>query len=102
MIAWNCSFVTSFDPTTATSSGPSAAVPVPPQPAATSASVVSARKASRVMEKAPFAAFSSRCPARGQYSIDQSERLGKTFLAHADLAAGDRVDGGVDAAAEVA
>jgi hypothetical protein len=33
------------------------------------------------MENAPFAADSSRCLTRGQYSIDQSKRLRETLLA---------------------
>jgi hypothetical protein len=35
----------------------------------------------RFMENAPLAADSSRCLARGQYSIDQSERLRETLFA---------------------
>src|SRR2546425_11180892 len=98
----NCSLVIACEPTMAASSEPSLAVEVPPQPAATSASEVSKRRTSRLMEKAPFAAVSSRCLARGQYSIDQSERLWEAVLAQADLAVRSCVDGRVDAATQVA
>src|SRR5215210_5132192 len=91
------------EPATATSSEPRLAVdPEPPQPVTTSTSKTRARRASRFMEKAPFAAVSSRCLARGQYSIDQSERRWKTLLPQTDLVVRGRVDGGVDAPAEVA
>src|ERR671936_2977010 len=88
-------------PTTATSLALSDAVGVPPQPAARSASAAHAKRSARLMEKAPFAAVSSRCLARGQYSIDQSERLWEAVLAEADLAIRRRVDRGVDAAAQI-
>src|SRR5207302_2103911 len=90
------------EPTTATSLEPRPAVLVPPQPAARSATEANAKRSSRLMEKAPFAAVSSRCLARGQYSIDQSERLGEAVLAHADLVIRRRVDRRVDTAAQVA
>src|SRR6266511_5487926 len=96
------SSVISCEPTSATSSVPSVALDVPPQPAATSASGMSARRRARFMEKAPFAAVYSRCLARGQYSIDKSERLRKALFAQADLAIRRRVDRGVDAPAQVA
>src|SRR5437868_6867843 len=79
------------EPTTATSLELRLAVLVPPQPAASSATEANAKRSSRLMEKAPFAAVSSRCLARGQYSIDQSERLGEAVLAHADLVIRRRV-----------
>src|ERR671934_2346055 len=41
----------------------------------------------------------SRCLARGEYSIDQSQRLWKTLLAKGDLAVRDGVDGGREAVA---
>src|SRR5712691_8328583 len=103
MSDWNWSFVISFDPAMAASLEPRFAVEVPPQPAASSASEVSAIRAmGRFMEKAPFAAVYSRCLARGQYSIDQSERLWETIFAERHLVVRDRVDGGVDTAAQVA
>src|SRR5256885_16153745 len=46
--------------------------------------------------------FYSRCLARGQYSIDQSERLRETVLAQADLAVRGRVHRRVDTPAQVA
>src|SRR5438128_8189540 len=98
----NCSLVIACEPTMAASSEPSLAVDVPPQPAATSASEVSKRRTSRFMEKAPFAAVSSRCLTRGQYSIDQPERLRETILAQAHLPVGGGVDRGVDTSAQVA
>src|SRR5207244_7683358 len=101
MSASSWSLVICFEPTTAASLDERLAVDVPPQPAATSASVVSARRRRFLMEKAPFAAVSSRCLARGQYSIDEPERLGKTLFAQAHLTVGNRVDGGVHAAAQV-
>ena len=67
---WNWSFVMCAEPTTATSSELRLAVDVPPQPAATSAREPTASRMNRLMEKAPFAAVSSRCLTRGQYSID--------------------------------
>src|ERR671930_686036 len=51
-------------------------------------------------KKAPFAAESSRCPARGEYSIDQPQRLWEAFLPERDLAVRDSVDGGRDAIAQ--
>src|SRR5919198_4919939 len=42
----------------------------------------------------------SRCLARGEYSIDQPQRLWKSLLAQRDLAVRDRVDRGGDAVAE--
>src|SRR5919201_3933152 len=39
----------------------------------------------------------SRCLARGEYSIDQPQRLWKTLLAQGSFAVGDGVDGGRDA-----
>src|SRR2546421_9036878 len=80
---------------------PRVAVDVPPQPATRSAAERSKRGMSRFMEKAPFAAVSSRCLTRGQYSIDESERLRETVLAQAYLAVGGRVHGRVDPAAQV-
>src|SRR5947207_2181926 len=101
MSAANCSFVTCCEPATATSLSSRVALEDPPQPA-TSAREQTARKASRFMEKAPCAADSSRCPARGQYSIDQSKRLRKSLLAQADLVVRRGVYGGVDAPTQVA
>src|SRR6059058_1644485 len=86
----------------AASSEPRVAVEVPPQPATTSTTERIARRASRFMEKAPFAAVSSRCLARGQYSIDESQRLWETVLAQRHLVVRNRVDRRVDAAAQVA
>src|SRR6266540_828875 len=102
MSAWNFSFGICFEPTTATSSVPKVALEVPPQPAARSASKANAKRPSRFMEKAPFAADFSRCLARGQYSIDQSKRLREAFLTQTHLAVGRRVDGGIDAQSQVA
>src|SRR2546427_6211924 len=102
MSASSWSLVICFEPTTAASPEARLAVDVPPQPAATSASVVSASRRRRLMEKAPFAAVSSRCLARGQYSIDEPKCLGKTLFAQAHLAVGNRVDRGVHASAQVA
>src|ERR1700730_505929 len=98
----NWSLVIDWAPTTAASLELSVVVEVPPQPAATSTSEMNARRMDRFIEKAPFAADSSRCLTRGQYSIDQSERLRETVLAQGDLAIRDGVDGGVDPAPQVA
>src|SRR5438094_310426 len=97
----NCSFVIACEPTMAASSEPRVAVDVPPQPATTSATERIARRMSRFMEKAPFAAVSSRCLTRGQYSIDQPERLREAVLAQAHLPVGNRVDRGIDPAAKI-
>src|SRR3954452_2664362 len=102
MSAWNLAFVTGVEPTTAASSLPRVAVAVPPQPATTSARNVNERRKDRFMENAPFAADSSRCLTRGQYSIDQSERLRETVLTQRHLAVCGRIDGCVDPAAQVA
>src|SRR3989440_8279664 len=102
MKVWNWSLVMCCEPTTTTSLELRDAVVVPPQPAARSARDANASRRSRLMEKAPFAAVSSRCLARGQYSIDQSQRLWEAVLAQAHLAIRCRVDGGVDTAAEIA
>src|SRR5919198_47351 len=91
-----------WDPTIAASSELRVAVLVPPQPATASPTARNTRGISRFMKKTPFAAVSSRCLTRGQYSIDQAERLRETLLAQADLAVRRRVDRGVDAAAQVA
>src|ERR687888_1965973 len=84
------------------SAEPSVAVPPPPQAAARSRTTRAspARSVRCFIEKAPFAADSSRCPARGQYSIDQTERLREALFAERDLTVGDRVDGGRNAVAE--
>src|ERR671927_531257 len=73
---------------------PRVAVPPPPHAArrSTTTRASAARNVRCFMEKPPFAADSSRCPAGGQYSIDQSERLRKTVLAERDLTVRDRVD----------
>src|SRR5436309_13534187 len=96
----NCSLVIACEPTMAASSEPRVAVEVPPQPAATSASKRNARRMNRFMEKAPFAAVSSRCLTRGQYSIDQSKRLREAVLAQAHFPVGGGVDGRRDPAAQ--
>src|SRR5215213_7353161 len=88
-------------PTTATESSDTDCGP--PLPHATTSSAIAAQKrisGSRLMEKAPAAGVSSRCPARVEYSIDQSNRYRKFIGAQRNLAARAHVDGGPDLASQ--
>src|SRR5919202_104252 len=76
----------------------------PPQAEATSATASRRRARDRayLMKNAPFAALPSGRPARVEYSIDQLERSFEPVSPKRYLPLRRRVDGGIDAAPELA